>query len=166
MKQNRKNDVALQKVRIASPVGELIISADGKAVCSITNASPEDAAAPERTENELLANAAQQMREYFAGKRKAFTFPMSPRGTAFQKAVWDELLKIPYGTTATYGQIAAAIGNPNAARAVGTACNRNPIWIAVPCHRVVGADGAMVGYALGTGMKRALLDFEANEKPL
>lgn len=166
MKQNRENDVALQKVLIASPVGDLIISMDEKAVCAITNASPEDAAVPAHTENELLANAARQMQEYFAGKRKAFTFPMSPRGTAFQKAVWDELLKIPYGTTATYGQIAAAVGNPKAARAVGMACNRNPIWIAVPCHRVVGANGALVGYALGTGMKRALLDFESNEKPM
>ncbi|HRX59056.1 MAG TPA: methylated-DNA--[protein]-cysteine S-methyltransferase [Eubacteriales bacterium] len=165
MKQSRKN-AALQKVRVASPVGDLIISADGKAVCAITNASPEDAVVPERTESVLLAKAAQQMQEYFAGKRKTFTFPMSPRGTAFQKAVWDELLKIPYGTTATYGQIAAAVGNPKAARAVGMACNRNPIWIAVPCHRVVGANCALVGYALGTGMKRALLDLESNEKPM
>jgi O-6-methylguanine DNA methyltransferase len=85
---------------------------------------------------------------------------MEPDGTDFQEAVWDALVKIPYGQTASYGQIAQAVGSPNGARAVGMACNRNPIMIAVPCHRVVGADGQLVGYALGMEMKQALLTLE------
>jgi methylated-DNA-[protein]-cysteine S-methyltransferase len=85
---------------------------------------------------------------------------MEPDGTPFQKSVWDALLKIPYGKTASYGQIAMQVNNPKGARAVGMACNKNPIWIAVPCHRVIGANGALTGYALGMGMKQQLLTLE------
>lgn len=164
MKRSEKEDGGKRKIRVRTPVGEMVITADGGAVCSIRNASPEDGTVPERSDDELLTNAVLQMREYFEGVRTAFTFPMSLRGTAFQKAVWERLMKIPYGTTATYGKIAAAVGNPKAARAVGMACNKNPIWIAVPCHRVVGAGGGLTGYALGTGVKRRLLDLEAGKK--
>jgi methylated-DNA-[protein]-cysteine S-methyltransferase len=148
-------------IRLNTLVGELIIRGNDHAVCRIDLASADDAAIPEtRPDNAALTQAANELKEYFAGVRTDFSFAMEPQGTAFQKEVWNELLKIPYGETATYGQIAMAIGNPKGARAVGMACNRNPIWIVVPCHRVVGASGALVGYALGTGMKRSLLELE------
>ena len=102
----------------------------------------------------------QQLHEYFSGKRKHFDFPLRPAGTPFQKSVWQTLLDIPYGQTRTYGQIATAIGKPRAVRAVGMACNRNPIWIVIPCHRVIGANSALTGYAGGLPLKRALLELE------
>lgn len=104
--------------------------------------------------------AAAQLREYFEGTRKSFDLSLSPMGTEFQKSVWNALTQIPYGETRSYGEIAAAVGNPNAARAVGMACSRNPIWIAIPCHRVVGKNASLTGYAGGLGMKRALLELE------
>lgn len=103
-----------------------------------------------------------QIAEYFQGIRRSFCFPYKLHGTEFQIRVWQELCKIPYGETRTYGEIAAAIGNPKAARAVGMANNRNPIIIAVPCHRVIGANGKLVGYAGGLDMKRELLRLEAD----
>ncbi len=101
-----------------------------------------------------------QLDEYFAGERKTFDFPMALYGTEFQKTVWKALCAIPYGETRTYGQIASAIGNPRASRAVGMANNRNPISIVVPCHRVIGANGSLVGYGGGLAMKEGLLALE------
>ena len=101
-----------------------------------------------------------ELQEYFDGKRTHFTFPLRLDGTDFQKAVWQELLGIPYGQTRTYSQIAADIGRPKAARAVGMACNQNPVWIAIPCHRVLGRNGALTGYAGGLGLKQKLLELE------
>jgi len=103
-----------------------------------------------------------QLQEYFAGKRKVFDLELAPSGTDFQKKVWQALLKIPYGKTATYKEIAAAIGHPKAARAVGMACNKNPIAIIIPCHRVVGSNGSLTGYAGGLEMKKRLLELELN----
>lgn len=108
----------------------------------------------------LLEKAMQQLEEYLAGKRQTFTLPVDMRGTDFQKKVWQALTQIPYGETRTYGEIAKAVGSPGGARAVGGACNRNPIMIVVPCHRVIGADGKLVGFGGGTEMKEALLDHE------
>ena len=105
-----------------------------------------------------LVNA--QLQEYFAGTRREFDFSINPDGTAFQRLVWHALLQIPFGETRTYGQIAASIGKPDAVRAVGSACNRNPIWIVIPCHRVVGQGRNLTGYVGGLDMKRALLDLE------
>lgn len=110
----------------------------------------------------FLERAAEQLKEYFAGKRKVFDLPLEPEGTEFQKKVWAALCDVPYGETRTYGQIAAAVGCPKGARAVGMACNRNPIGIIVPCHRVVGADGSLTGYAGGLNTKAALLRLEAD----
>lgn len=110
------------------------------------------------TEIEIFA--AKQIEEYFCGKRKSFDFPISPEGTPFQMRVWDVLKKLPYGKIITYGEIAEIIGKPGASRAVGMACNRNRILIAIPCHRVVGRCGALIGFAHGIDMKRALLDIE------
>ena len=104
--------------------------------------------------------AAEQLEAYFAGKRTTFSLPLRPAGTAFQLAVWQALTEIPYGETRSYGEIAAAVGNPKAARAVGMANNRNPISILIPCHRVIGSTGALVGYGGGLEKKLFLLELE------
>lgn len=111
----------------------------------------------------VLTEAIKQLDEYFAGKRRKFDLPLAPAGTEFMQRAWRELRRIPYGKTTTYGQIAARLGNPKAARAVGLANNRNPIAIVVPCHRVIGADGKLVGYAGGLDIKRQLLELEAKK---
>ncbi len=108
----------------------------------------------------LLHNAQEQLSQYFSGQRKIFDLPLDPRGTNFMKNDWKALIEIPYGETRSYKQIAEAIGNPNACRAVGMANNRNPIAIVIPCHRVIGADGNLVGYAGGLHLKKYLLELE------
>jgi methylated-DNA-[protein]-cysteine S-methyltransferase len=108
----------------------------------------------------VLARAATQLREYFAGERRLFDLPLAPDGTGFQRLVWAALEQIPYGVTRSYGELARAIGRPAASRAVGTANSRNPISIIVPCHRVIGANGALTGYAGGMRAKQWLLDHE------
>ena len=108
--------------------------------------------------------AAAQITEYFALKRRDFDFPMQPAGTPFQLAVLEAIRRIPYGETRTYQQIAASIGNPGAARAVGAACGRNPILIAIPCHRVVGCHNRLTGYAGGIERKQALLKLEQQNR--
>lgn len=108
----------------------------------------------------LTNEAATQLMEYFAGKRRTFSLPLAPKGTPFQKEVWQALSSIPYGQTRSYADIAAQVGRPKAFRAVGMANNRNPIPIIIPCHRVVGSSGDMVGYAYGTKIKRYLLELE------
>ncbi len=107
--------------------------------------------------------AARELAEYFAGARENFTVPLEPSGTDFQKAVWRELQNIPFGETRTYKQIAVRLGKPNAARAVGMANHRNPIAIMIPCHRIIGADGSLTGYAYGLDLKRKLLKLENRE---
>jgi methylated-DNA-[protein]-cysteine S-methyltransferase len=104
--------------------------------------------------------AHEQLRAYTRGQLKEFSLPLDPQGTPFQRAVWAALLKIPYGETRTYGEIAAAIGRPGAARAVGMACRSNPIGLIIPCHRVVGGDGTLTGYAGGLALKARLLEHE------
>lgn len=108
----------------------------------------------------VLDQAARELEEYFAGERREFTVPLAPEGTEFQRKVWTALLEIPYGATVTYGEIAARIGKPKAAVAVGQANGRNPIPIIIPCHRVVGAGGKLVGYTGGLHIKKALLAVE------
>jgi len=162
MKQEQKHPPEpISRVRLATPVGMLVFEAKNNAVCAIMLATELDAEVPfSAPENSALEIAAQEMGEYFAGKRAMFTFPMRAEGTPFQHQVWQALLEIPYGETRTYGDIALQVGNPKGARAVGGACNKNPLWIAVPCHRVLGAGGSLTGYALGMGMKQALLSLE------
>ena len=111
-------------------------------------------------ETPLTAQAAGELEEYFDRKRSAFTVPLSPHGTRFQLAVWQALRDIPYGQTRTYGEIAAAVGRPKAARAVGMANHDNPLLIITPCHRVVGKDGSLTGFACGLEVKRNLLELE------
>ena len=110
-----------------------------------------------------FAEVVKQLDEYFAGKRTKFELNISPKGTEFQKKVWAELLKIPYGKTKSYQEIAETIGNPNAQRAVGSACNKNPILLIIPCHRVVSKTGKLTGFACGIDRKEQLLKLEANQ---
>ncbi len=129
---------------------------------------PDTGNVPDRTacRNGFRGNAADctVQDEYFAGGRKDFDLPLCPRGTEFQKKVWSALREIPYGETRAYGEIAAAVGNPKAARAVGMANNRNPISVIVPCHRVIGSDGKLVGYGGGLDIKEFLLDLEREHR--
>lgn len=141
-----------------TPIGRVGVAEEDGAITSIFLAGAD---APEEHESALTREAHRQLSEYFEGKRRAFVLPVAPKGTDFQRAVWAELCRIPCGQTRTYGQIAQAVGNPKGARAVGMACNRNPILIAIPCHRVVGADGSLTGYACGLDVKRRLLELEA-----
>ncbi|MDO4753841.1 MAG: methylated-DNA--[protein]-cysteine S-methyltransferase [Bacillota bacterium] len=110
--------------------------------------------------NALTDCVYEQVQCYLQGMRREFDFPICLRGTDFQKRVWKALCEIPYGETRSYKEIAEAVGNPKACRAVGGANNKNPIAVAVPCHRVIGSDGSLVGYGLGTGLKKILLDLE------
>ena len=112
-------------------------------------------------EESLLATAARQITEYFAGSRKAFEVPLELGGTAFQQAAWLELAAIPYGSTISYAEQARRIGRCGAARAIGSANSRNPVPIVLPCHRVIGAGGALTGFGGGLQVKRALLDHES-----
>jgi len=114
----------------------------------------------EEQETSLIKEAAKQLDEYFNKKRKFFNLPLTLYGTDFQKKVWNELLNIPYGKTCSYGELAAIIGNSKASRAVGMANNRNPVVIIIPCHRVIGHDGSLTGYAGGLELKRELLELE------
>ncbi len=112
----------------------------------------------------LLLKAEKELEEYFEGKRKKFNLPLKQEGTEFQKKVWNALEKIPYGEIRTYKEIANMVGNEKASRAVGMANNKNNIPIIIPCHRVIGSNGKLVGYALGLDMKRYLLDLESKNK--
>ena len=149
---------------VDSPVGPLTLVADEDELigCYFANA-PLAAAQPAAwvRDERRLGPAAIQLAEYFAGMRTRFDLPLAPRGTPFQRAVWNALLEIPFGETASYGELARAIGQPSASRAVGAANGRNPLSIVIPCHRVIGADGSMTGYGGEISRKRVLLDLEA-----
>jgi methylated-DNA-[protein]-cysteine S-methyltransferase len=116
--------------------------------------------------NPVAGNVQRQLDEFFAGKRTTFDLPMAPAGTDFQKRVWAELTRIPYGETISYAELAKRVGSDGAARAVGRANATNPIAVVVPCHRVIGADGSLTGYAYGVELKRSLLDFEKGQARL
>lgn len=149
-----------QAMIVPSPVGPLGLVENGRALTHLVfgqEALPPGAALGV---SPLLEESAQQLAEYFEGRRKAFDLPLSPFGTDFQRRVWAELMKIPFGATATYGQIAEGAGSPEAFRAVGQANNRNPIVIIIPCHRVIGQDGKPVGYGGGLEVKEFLLRLE------
>lgn len=164
----------IRYTRISSPVGDLLL------VGEVTHERPGArllalhgiyfAAAPHARraipegaieDGRAFSNVARQLGAYFDGTRTTFEIELAPRGTAFQREVWRALTEIPYGTTSSYGEIARSIGRPSAVRAVGAANAKNPISIVVPCHRVVGHDGNLTGYAGGMANKRALLTLEA-----
>ncbi len=139
-----------------SPIGFIKITANNEAINEVIFVENEE----EDNPNALTQEMTNQLMEYFEGKRKVFNLPLSPIGTSFQQAVWEALCSIPYGETRSYGEIAKMIGNPKASRAVGMANNRNPISIIIPCHRVIGASGKLVGYGGGINKKIYLLDLE------
>ncbi len=141
-------------------LGPLTVAADAQAVTAVRFGGA-DAACP-HGQNPLADQAAAELTQYFAGERQSFSVPLRPAGTPFQREVWNALLEIPYGETRSYAQIARRIGRPAAARAVGAANRGNPIAVLIPCHRVVGADGALTGYAAGLPLKRRLLELEQN----
>jgi methylated-DNA-[protein]-cysteine S-methyltransferase len=146
---------------VDSPVGRLWIVASRGALTRIDFlGSGRAPAAPNATHDAILDLAITQLNEYFDGQRREFSVPLAPRGTAFQMAVWDALLEIPFGGTTTYGSIAKTIGRPAAIRAVGAANGANPIPILIPCHRVVGSDGSLTGFGGGIDNKRLLLALE------
>ncbi|HEX7746589.1 MAG TPA: methylated-DNA--[protein]-cysteine S-methyltransferase [Micromonosporaceae bacterium] len=143
-----------------SPIGEFSVATDGTAICGAHFGRVNGAAA--EPDDELLQRAISELRAYFVGELTAFTLPLSVRkGSDFERAVWREMTTIPYGGTRTYGEVAARVGDPAGARAVGVACNRNPIPVIVPCHRIVGAGGKLVGFGGGLDRKRRLLELEA-----
>lgn len=146
----------IRRAYYESPCGTLEIGYDDAIVSLRRTDSPKY----ENTPSPLSDLAAGQLAEYFQGNRKVFDLPLRPMGTPFQTAVWQALLSIPYGETRSYKDIAAAIGKPAACRAVGMACSRNPIWIIIPCHRVLGSSRALTGYAGGLDMKQFLLELE------
>ncbi|GAC1501327.1 MAG: methylated-DNA--[protein]-cysteine S-methyltransferase [Steroidobacteraceae bacterium] len=150
---------------LESPIGPLMLTSDGTALTGLfMEPSRRELKTAEGWVEDLtiapLAAAVQQLNEYFAGARRGFDLPLRFDGTAFQRRVWEELRKIPYGETWSYGQLARRIGNPGASRAVGLANGRNPISILAPCHRVIGADGSLTGYGGGLDRKRWLLAHE------
>lgn len=146
-----------------TPIGDLTLVGDGRSLAGVY--FPDHARRPEPAtfgprDDEAFADARTQLTEYFAGERTTFDLTLAPRGNEFQQSVWRLLTAIPYGSTRSYGQLAAELGDPGLARAVGTANGRNPISIVVPCHRVVGHDGALTGYAGGLARKAFLLQLE------
>jgi methylated-DNA-[protein]-cysteine S-methyltransferase len=148
---------------IDSPLGELTLVAHDGVLAGLYFAEharrPDPATFGCRSDSGL-EDVIRQLGEYFRGARTRFDLPLRPRGNAFQQRVWGLLCGIPYGETRTYGQLASALGDPGLAREVGWANGRNPLSIVVPCHRVIGADGGLVGYAGGLGRKRLLLELE------
>lgn len=153
-----------------SPVGTLLLVSDGTALLRVglPGEDPRDAPPPpgvRRDDAPPFPEARRQLAEWFAGQRTSFDLPLAPKGTPFQRQVWDELARIPYGTTLSYGELARRIGKPGAARAVGLANGRNPLPILVPCHRVIGADGTLTGFGGGLACKRALLEVETPGRP-
>ena len=148
---------------IATPIGDLTVVASAQGIREVRwgGEGGAGAASAEAGAIEHLDRAVSQLAEYFDGERRQFDLPLDLEGTAFQRLVWSELARIPFGETQSYGAIATEVGRPAAARAVGAATGRNPAPVIVPCHRVVGASGSLTGFAGGLDRKRALLAHEA-----
>lgn len=155
----RNNMKSINTLYLPSPIGTLRLEADQNGICRLAfcHTAVENMGS---SVSPLLTEAKKQLDEYFAGKRKIFSLPLSFQGTAFQIRVWEALQKIPYGETWYYGQLAEAVGNPRACRAVGMANNRNPLPILIPCHRVIGKNGSLTGYGGGLDIKEKLLSLE------
>jgi methylated-DNA-[protein]-cysteine S-methyltransferase len=147
--------------QLDSPIGRLTIFADGEGITEIRFPN-NSAVLPTQSvhKNKWLNQAVEQLSAYFDGRLKSFDLPLSLDGTSFQQGVWAQLQKVAHGTTASYGQIARDLGKPKAARAVGMANNKNRIPIIIPCHRVIGSDGSLTGFAGGLDTKRWLLRHE------
>ena len=154
---------------VPSPIGPLtVVREDGALVgvqMQLSRRPLERERIGERSD-EGFEEACRQLDEYFAGERTRFDLPLRPVGSDFELAVWDQLTRIPYGETRSYGHVASAVGEPGGAQAVGAANGRNPLAIVVPCHRVIGADGSLVGFGGGLARKRFLLDLEQRDSRL
>jgi methylated-DNA-[protein]-cysteine S-methyltransferase len=171
-----KFDTPIVQTTFQSPLGTMIIAATAKGLAGLwfegqRHLPPELAgphqSAPQKADPEhpVLKNVSQQLTEYFAGQRSRFEVPLDlTSGTAFQQSVWQALQAIPYGRTASYGDVSRRVGKPTAVRAVGAAVGRNPVSIIVPCHRVMGANGSLTGYAGGLDRKTALLKLEGSRQ--
>ncbi|TQJ56671.1 MULTISPECIES: methylated-DNA--[protein]-cysteine S-methyltransferase [Streptomyces] len=157
-----------QHTIVDSPYGPLTLVADDGVLCGLYMTEQRHRPPEENfgtRDDTLFGDAEEQLKAYFAGELREFSLELRLHGTPFQRSVWDGLRKIPYGETRTYGELAEALGNPTASRAVGLANGRNPIGIIVPCHRVIGAGGGLTGYGGGLDRKRRLLDFEGGTAP-
>ena len=148
----------MEKVVINSPLGFVLIEGNEDGISKISVISEETILS--ECIPMLFEEVVSQLNDYFEGKRTDFQFKMNPTGTDFQKKVWQELVKIPFGKTASYQEITNKLGDPKAIRAVANANGKNPLWIVVPCHRVIGSDGSLTGYAGGLWRKKWLLDHE------
>ena len=149
----------MKQLQFSTPLGTLVITANTKGIESVLFRDSSDA--PDQSNDLLLLDCKAQFDAYFAGSLQQFDLPLAAIGTDFQQAVWQALLRIPRGQTRSYREVAEQIGRPQAVRAVGAAVGRNPLSIVVPCHRVLGSDGGLTGYAGGLERKRALLQLEA-----
>ena len=147
----------MKNITIKTPLGMANITGDDLGVSEITIADSGEITAEIPSE---LLEATTQLRDYFDGKRTSFTFKTNPKGTAFQQKIWSKLLEIPFGTTISYLELSKKIGDIKAIRAVAAANGKNPLWIVVPCHRVIGSDGSLIGYAGGLWRKKWLLEHE------
>lgn len=149
---------------MTSPIGLLKITASDAAVTAVERIISEEeklaGMEDKMIEHPLIRQCCEELQEYFAGCRQSFDVPLAPSGTPFQQRVWNALCQIPYGKTRTYGEVAKMAGNPKASRAVGMANHCNPILILIPCHRVIGSDGSLTGYAAGLETKKYLLQLE------
>lgn len=154
----------ISQLTIDTPIGLLEIIATDESIVGVKPVDHEENVAGDAVANDLVQKCRVELEEYFAGKRKNFDLPLAGEGTDFQKQVWEQLQRIPYGETRTYGEIAKMMGRPKASRAIGMANHNNPILILVPCHRVIGADGSLTGYAAGIEAKKYLLEFEKKNK--
>lgn len=148
---------------VDSPLGKIEINGDSSGLGSVIFLDSEEIVISNTIPSELK-EAATQLNEYFKGERKEFTVKLSPKGTDFQQKVWKELQKIPFGKTVSYQQIANQLGNPKVIRAAASANGKNPISIIIPCHRVIGSDGSLTGYAGGLHRKKWLLELESNSQ--
>lgn len=143
---------------LSSPIGNIVIKSNGRAITNIFLGEYE-----KENPDRLTEKAVTELSQYFDGTLTRFSFPIELNGTDFQKRVWKILTEIPYGKTLSYGDVAERLGGKRYSRAVGGAVNKNPVLIAVPCHRVIGADGSLTGFACGLEVKKYLLDFEGRK---
>ncbi|MEZ5069563.1 MAG: methylated-DNA--[protein]-cysteine S-methyltransferase [Bacteroidales bacterium] len=155
--------VDIASVRTDTPLGPVVLRASGRGITSLSFSADATETA---SDNPHLSLAVQELKEYFAGSRKQFEVSLDLQGSDFQKRVWTSLLRIPFGQTTTYGQQARVLGDPRAVRAVASANGANPVAIVVPCHRVIGSNGRLTGYAGGLERKRWLLEFEQKNSGL
>lgn len=153
-------------VYLETPIGKLLLAGDKTALRAIQIARPAPEPSWEASSSPVLVEAARQLIEYFAGKRREFDLPLAPEGTEFQRTVWRTLEQIPYGVTITYSELASRVGNPKAFRAAGSANGANPIPIVIPCHRVIAVGGKLGGYSGGLAVKEHLLELEGARVPL